>query len=119
MTAPKFFYLTALLCSVVFYGCHETPPSNIFTYSDNLEPRWSSPENPNGQKGAGGKENNSAKGHPYDSIPAGKSLSLLDIEGQGIIHRIWITINDRTPEMLRALKIEMFWDGETTPAVSV
>jgi len=93
--------------------------NNLFEYNDNMEARWSSPENMNGEKGAGGKENNSAKGHPYDSIPAGKSYSLLDIQTQGIINRIWITINDRSPEMLRALKIEMFWDNETKPAVSV
>jgi len=32
---------------------------------------------------------------------------------------MWITINDRSPRMLRALKIEMFWDNEVKPAVSV
>lgn len=98
---------------------HSSGHNNLFEYNDNMEARWSSPENMNGEKGAGGKENNSAKGHPYDSIPSGKSYSLLDIQAQGIINRIWITINDRSPEMLRALKIEMFWDNEAKPAVSV
>lgn len=92
---------------------------NLFEFNDNLEARWSSGENRNGMKGAGGKENNMAKGHAWDSIPAGSSISLLDIQGQGIINRMWITINDRSPEMLRSLKIEMFWDGEERPAVSV
>ena len=69
--------------------------------------------------GAGGKENNKAKGHPYDTIAAGQSYALLNIQSPGIINRIWITINDRSPEMLRSLKIEMFWDNETKPAVSV
>src|SRR6185436_6848431 len=110
--------ILALLIAVIVYSCQQTP-QNLFTYNDNLAPRWSSPENINGEKGAGGKENNSAKGHPYDSIPADSSLSLLDIDGKGIIQRIWITINDRSPEMLRALKIEMFWDNEEIPAVSV
>ena len=41
-----------------------------------------------------------------------------DINGAGVIRRIWITINDRSPEMLRALRLEMFWDGASTPAVS-
>jgi len=91
----------------------------LFQFNDNNIPRWSSPENYNGVKGAGGKENNKAKGHPYDSIPAGKTLSLLNIQSQGMINRIWITINDRSPEMLRSLKLEMFWDGEKKPAVSV
>jgi hypothetical protein len=91
----------------------------IFEFNNASEPRWSSPENLNGVKGAGGKENNGGKGHPYDSIPAGQSKSLLDIKGQGMINRIWITINDRSPEMLRSLKIEMFWDDAQKPAVSV
>ncbi len=76
-------------------------------------------KNRNGEKYGGGKENNSAKGHPYDTIAAGASYSLLDIQGTGIINRMWITINDRSPKMLRSLKLEMFWDGETKPAVSV
>jgi hypothetical protein len=84
-----------------------------------METRWSSGENPNGQKGAGAKENNGAKGHPADGIEAGASFNLLNIQGIGIINRIWITISDRSPEMLRSLKIEMFWDNEKKPAVSV
>ncbi len=91
----------------------------LFEFDKNNVPRWSSPENMNGLKGAGGKENNKAKGHPYDTIGVGKSYSLLDVQAQGIISRIWITINDRSPEMLRSLKIEMFWDNEAKPAVSV
>jgi hypothetical protein len=93
--------------------------SNLFEYKEGQEPRWSSPENINGGKGAGGKENNGAKGHPYDSIAAGQSKELLNIQAQGIINRIWITINDRSAQMLRSLTIQMFWDNEKTPAVSV
>jgi hypothetical protein len=93
--------------------------NNLFEFNNNIETRWSSPENRNGKKGAGGIENNGAKGHAYDSIPAGATYSLLDIQGKGIINRIWITINDRSPEMLRSLKIEMYWDGKSKPAVSV
>jgi Protein of unknown function (DUF2961) len=90
----------------------------LYAYDDNMEARWSSPENPNGAKGAGGKTNFGAKGHPYDTIAAGASLELLKVTGAGIIQRMWITINDRSPEMLRALKIEMFWDDADKPAVS-
>jgi len=43
---------------------------------------------------------------------------LADIQGAGIVRRIWITVNERSPEMLRSLRLEMFWDGATTPAVS-
>ena len=106
---------------IISFACNndDATSNKLFEYDNNIETRWSSPENRAGGKGAGGKENNSAKGHPYDTIPAGQSYSLLDIAGTGIINRIWITINDRSPKMLRALKIEMFWDGEARPAVSV
>jgi hypothetical protein len=100
--------------SILGYG-----QNNLFQYDENIETRWSSPENKNGLKGKGGIENNQAKGHAFDSIPSGATYSLLDIQGMGMINRLWITINDRSPEMLRSLKIEMYWDGESKPAVSV
>ena len=90
----------------------------IYRFAE-LKPRWSSPENFNGRVGNGGKENNGAKGHPFDSIPAGKSLELLHIQEAGIIQRIWITIDNRSPEMLRSLRIDMYWDDNSKPAVSV
>ena len=93
--------------------------SHLFEYKNGQETRWSSPENINGAKGSGGKENNGAKGHPYDSIAAGGSKELLNIQAQGIINRIWITINDRSAKMLRSLSIRMFWNNENMPAVSV
>ncbi len=83
------------------------------------ESHWISPENPTGAHGAAGVENNGAKGHPYDTIAAHGSLVLADIQGQGMIDRMWMTINDRSPERLRALRLDMYWDGAKTPAVSV
>jgi hypothetical protein len=94
-------------------------PSNLYEYSDYIEPRWMSFENISGDKGQGGIENYGAKGHPCDYIKAGETKSLLDIQGPGIINRIWITISDRSPQMLRSLVINMYWDDEEKPAVSV
>lgn len=94
-------------------------PLNIYEYSDFSEPRWVSFENITGSKGLGGKENNGAKGHPCDSITAGATKTILDMKGPGIINRMWITISDRSPEMLRSLVIKMYWDNEKKPAVSV
>jgi len=112
------------LILIFFFSCTSNPSkinrSDLFyAYNDNTETRWSSGENLNGIKGAGGKENNGAKGHPTDNIDAGTTKTLLDIQAQGVINRIWFTINDRSLPMLRSLKIEMFWDNETKPAVSV
>lgn len=113
------FFAASFLC-----GCNSKPAkddfnANLFTFNDNATTRWSSPENRNGVKGEGGKENGSAKGHPYDAIKPGESYTLLQTDGPGMINRIWITINNRSPEMLRSLKLEMYWDGSARPAVSV
>jgi hypothetical protein len=93
-------------------------PNQLYEYSDNIEPRWVSFENISGDKGQGGIENYGAKGHPCDYIKPGETKSLLDIQGPGIINRIWITISDRSPQMLRSLVINMYWDDEEKPAVS-
>ena len=92
-------------------------PDNIFTYTG-AQTRWSSPENITAEKGKGAAANHGAKGHPYDSINSGASKVLLDVQGPAVINRIWITINDRSPEMLRLLKLEIYWDNETKPAVT-
>jgi hypothetical protein len=91
----------------------------MFEYTDNIEPRWVSFENINGKKGGGGMENNGAKGHACDSIKAGSAKTLLSMEGPGIINRMWVTISDRSPAMLRSLVLKMYWDNEEKPAVSV
>lgn len=83
-----------------------------------IETRWVSFENPTGGKGQGGTENQGAKGHAYDSVPAGKSRVLMDVRGCGIIRRIWTTLFDRSPRMLRGMRIDIYWDGSARPAVS-
>ena len=83
------------------------------------QPRWISPENRTSAPGAGALENRGAKGHAFDSIPAGQSLELGRIEGSGVIRRLWMTVSDRSPRMLRALRLDIYWDGASTPAVSV
>jgi hypothetical protein len=118
--------LSALVISfVILFSCQndrqQTATQNLnaplYEFQD-MEPRWNSFENPTSEKGAGGKENKGAKGHPYDYLKAGESKTLMDVTGSGMITRMWFTIQDRSPLMLRSLKIEMYWDGEQKPAVS-
>jgi hypothetical protein len=52
-------------------------------------------------------------------IAAGETATLLDIEGPGVIQRIWITVSSSDPHYLRRIAIEMYWDGETEPSASV
>jgi hypothetical protein len=81
--------------------------------------RVSSFENLNGLKGAGGKTNAGAKGAAFRSLAAGETCTLLDVHQAGIIQRIWVTVNDRSPRMLRALRLRIYWDGSAKPAVDV
>ena len=92
---------------------------DLYRYRAAEQTRWVSPENPTAAKGAGGRENKGAKGHAFDTIPVGRSHVLADIKGPGVIDRMWMTIEDRSPEALRGLKFEIYWDGAATPAVSV
>lgn len=91
----------------------------LFVVPEGVETRWASPENPLGRKGQGAQANAGRKGRPSVPIKAGESFVLADVRGSsGAVRRIWATINDRSPRMLRGLKIEMFWDGASRPAVS-
>ena len=93
-------------------------PVSPYGVPKGVHTRWSSPENRLGKKGAGAKENNGGKGHAFDEIKAGESYNLLDVQGAGMVNRIKMTIKDRSSFMLRALRVEMYWDGASKPAVS-
>jgi hypothetical protein len=92
--------------------------SDLYRYRPHEQTRWISPENPTGAKGAGARENKGAKGHAFETIALGGSHALADIRGPGTIQRMWITIEDRSPEALRGLRLDIYWDGAATPAVS-
>ncbi len=108
----------ATVAVLLLLVAHPMSAQDLFHYQPS-EPRWESPENARGERGAGGRENRGGKGHPFDTLKAGQSLTLADVSGSGVIRRVWITISDRSPRMLRALRLEMFWDGAAQPAVSV
>ena len=82
----------------------------------NAHTRWASFENPCAGKGMAAHENNTAKGRAFERLPAGSTVNLLDYNGGGIITRIWITISDRSPAMLRSLVLKCYWDGAEKPA---
>ena len=102
----------------IFLFAGNVSSQSLYEMLDNGRTRWTSFENQKGDKGKGGMENRGAKGHAFDIVPAGTSKTLLSVEGSGVIHRIWITTRNRSPKMLRSLKIEMFWDNAEKPAVS-
>ncbi len=109
--------MAKLLLLICLVCCYQLPAQELFQWQ-NQRPRWATFENPKATPGAGGKENKSAKGHAFEPVEAGACVTLLDVKGAGTIRRIWLTVNDRSPEMLRALRIDMYWDGAENPAVS-
>lgn len=111
-------YSFVTLLIICLIGSSPVAGQELYKMSSGVQTRWASPENPEGAKGEGAKENNGAKGHAFDTIAAGDSLDLLNVKGAGKVTRIKLTTDDRSPKMLRSLRIEMYWDGASTPAVS-
>jgi hypothetical protein len=85
----------------------------------NTQTRWVSPENPTGEKGNGGKANHGGKGSAFYIVQPGETKVLMDVKGAGIIQKMWMSGTIGTSrEQRRAVRIDMFWDGAATPAVS-
>jgi hypothetical protein len=90
----------------------------LFEMPAQTQTRWASPENWRGDRGAGGKLGGGRKGSPCFALPAGESQVLAHVEqSTGVLRRIWCSFNDRRPEMLRSLRLRMYWDGAARPAV--
>jgi hypothetical protein len=81
--------------------------------------RWATAENPDARAGAGGTANRGAKGRPRISIEPGETATLLDVEDSGLVTRIWLTVIERSREVLESVRIRMTWDGATHPAVDI
>jgi len=82
-------------------------------------------ENPTGGKGTAASAASalgpSRKGSPcIQTVKAGENVTLMDVDGPGVIRHIWMTVTDRTsptgPNVLRNLILEFYWDGEKTPS---
>lgn len=106
------------LCASFFLLLQPCPARSqeLFVIPDGVETRWVSFENVTGARGAGGMANEGRKGAPSREIVAGETVTLLDLEGPGVIRRIWITVPGR-PENLRGLVIRMYWDSQDYPSV--
>jgi hypothetical protein len=92
-----------------------------------------SAENLNGAKGNGGRavpDTNQVKGpsaaeasqnlglgwktHPFVRVNAGQTVTLMDVDGPGVIRHIFMSEGLSRDHVLR-----IYWDGETTPSVEV
>ncbi|HEX7177049.1 MAG TPA: glycoside hydrolase family 172 protein [Pyrinomonadaceae bacterium] len=110
-------FVVAALLSVV--GARAACAQALYELPENVETRWASPENPRGEKGRGAQAAGGRKGSPTIAIRAGASAVLAEAQNtSGMVRRIWMTIPERSPQMLRGLRLDMFWDGAARAAVS-
>jgi hypothetical protein len=108
-------------CGLIMCAISSWTPMNGFAQSlfevpDNIQSRWISFENPTGGHGAGGEANEGRKGAPSRTIKAGETVTLAEINGTGIIRRIWCTVAGK-PEIVRGVVLRIYWEDEAIPAV--
>jgi hypothetical protein len=93
-------------------GWGNASAQSLYSLPPGVETRWASPENPLGEKSKGAQANGGRKGAAAVSIKANQQITLAEVHGaSGTVRRIWATMNDRSPEMVRGLTLQMFWDG--------
>lgn len=91
----------------------------MYVIPDGVETRWACPENRTAGKGIAARSNGGRKGSPFLPVRAKEQVVLAQEDGtSGTIRRIWVTLDDRSPRMLRSLRLDFYWDGAERPAVS-
>lgn len=91
----------------------------LFVLPDGVQTHWASAENVTAAKGAGGQAKGGRKGSACFPVQAGEKVTLAEVSGtSGMVRSIWMTTIDRSPIMLRGLRLDMYWDGVEKPAVS-
>ena len=69
-------------------------------------------ENPTGQRGGGGQACGGRKGAPSRRLAPSERVVLADLRGPGTLRHVWMTFPPAAPEVMRALWMEVFYDGE-------
>src|SRR5436190_19709082 len=83
-------------------------PSTVDTA---LDSRAVSFENPEGARGAGGQAAGGRKGAPSRWLRPGETVQLCDLRGPGRVRHFWMTFPPAAPEVMRAMRIEAFYNG--------
>lgn len=93
---------------------------NIYSKPDSeTHTRWFSPENPKGEVGKGALTNKGAKGNAFFIVQPGETKELMNMEGAGIVQRMWMSGTiAKNPEQRRGVILNMYWDNNEEPAVS-
>jgi len=91
----------------------------LYAMPEGVETRWACPENRTAARGGAARANDGRKGSPFLPVAAKESVVLAEEKGVGgMVRRIWVTLNDRGPRMLRSLRLDFYWDGSEKAAVS-
>lgn len=112
MFIKTLFFFLFLFCQFALHA------QELFQKPKGVQSRVSSFENSNGLKGNGGKTNKGAKGNAFEWMQPGEAKTLLDVQATGIIQRIWLTVS-QDKNLTRDLRLQMWWDNDTKPAVDV
>jgi hypothetical protein len=54
----------------------------------------------------------------FTPVDPGRSITLLDVKGPGVITHIWFTINSDDHMHLKNLVLRAWWDGESSPSIA-
>ncbi len=84
-----------------------------------LDSRAVSFENVSGARGGGGQSHGGRKGAPSRVIAAGERVVLADLGGPGRLRHFWLTIPPARPEVMRAIWLDVYYDGLAEPSISV
>jgi len=91
---------------------------DICRIDQSLDSRAVTFENPTGGRGAGGREAAGRKGRPKHSLGPAETVVLADLDGPGTLRHVWMTFPPAPPEVMRALWLEVYYDGLDEPSVA-
>jgi len=101
------------------------------------ETRSVCPENPTGEKGRGGMAipnpadpdlpfskaaedlGQGWKVRPFTRLKGRETVTIMDVEGPGVIQHIWMGTGEDWTGTGRACILRFYWDGESTPSIEV
>jgi len=131
--ASRLLILSSVVTLFLLAGCAAADSPAVdgtFTHGQDLPlipagvvSRAITAENLKGEPGQGGQAANDPlgvgrKGSPcFHGIENGKTATLMDIDGCGVIRHIWITVSERDPQAMRNMIVRMYWDNSPTPSV--
>lgn len=94
-------------------------PADPSIIDTELDSRALTFENPTGTRGAGATARGGRKGAPSRRVVPDERVVLADLEGPGTVRHLWMTFPPAPPERMRAVWMEVFYDGAVEPSISV